>query len=143
EKGNIDVDIRYYLVAIEWEYKLLTVIYKNRFLLVLYRLVIWKMNMLDRETFELKQWTKKSKEFGGESFDSLARRYHITGESSNKEQLREFEDHTPTLQYDVDIDDYEKEKLCADNERMLSRGMIEMVGTGIELLGKTVFIDIL
>ncbi|GJX26620.1 retrotransposon protein, putative, ty1-copia subclass [Tanacetum coccineum] len=45
---------------------------------------------------------KESKEFGRELFDSLARRYHITGESINKEQLREFKDHT--LQYDADIE---------------------------------------
>nr|GEX33533.1 60S ribosomal protein L18-2 [Tanacetum cinerariifolium] len=46
---------------------------------------------------------KESKEFGRESFDLLARRYHIIGESLNKEQSREFEDHTPTMQYDADI----------------------------------------
>ncbi|PWA79812.1 cytochrome b245, heavy chain [Artemisia annua] len=43
---------------------------------------------------------KESKEFAGELFDSLSRRHHITGDSINKEQLREFWDQINDQSFD-------------------------------------------
>nr|GEV03923.1 respiratory burst oxidase homolog protein C-like [Tanacetum cinerariifolium] len=43
---------------------------------------------------------KESKEFAGELFDSLARRHHITGDSINKEELREFWDQINDQSFD-------------------------------------------